>query len=413
MPKRDPLAPHDTPLGARPVPAPPVRPAAPRGLSAPPAPLGGYRARRTDRPARSGGALGAHGAEPSAADALDADDWRGASHASSPGLTAAIRCLAGDPAAWLAMTGDGQRGGGAIAVSDRCAIVGIAGAAYVFERATGRRLAQLSGGDNAATSGFGAAVAVTGDWALVGAPSGALLAGAGYELGAGAVSAFQIPAAGAGAEVLSASRQFTASDAAPGDQYGGAIALDSGADAASRALIGAMGAADQSGAVYLVALGDGAEIAKLTPETRVSRQYFGAAAAIDERRALIGAVGDASRGPAAGAAYLFHAASGGEIAKLTAPDGGPYDQFGAQTALCDGAALVSARCPPSGGAVYVFDAEDGRFTAKLIASDDPRDGGAHIALAGGPHAVWAIPPRAWHEATAMLSGGGADAFPQL
>lgn len=409
MPKQDPFAPHDAPLTGRAAPTPAVRATALPRVSAP---MGVSRPRRPDRLARGSGAAGARGADQPVADARRASS-QASSHASSPGLTAAIRCLAGDPAAWLAMSGGGERGGGAIALSDQRAIVGVGGAAYVFELSTGRRLAQLSGGDGAVSSGFGAAVAVTDDWALVGAPSGAPLAGASYGPGAGSVSAFQIPAAGAGAEALSASRQLTASDGAPGDQFGGAIALDSGADMASRALIGAMGAADQSGAVYLVALGDGAEIAKLRPETGAARQYFGAAAAIDERRALIGAVGDASRGPAAGAAYLFHAASGAEIAKLTAPDGGPYDQFGAQTALCDGAALVSARDASSGGAVYVFDAEDGRFTAKLVASDDPRDGGAHIALAGGPHAVWAIPPLAWNEATAMLSGGGADAFPQL
>src|SRR6266403_1285714 len=114
---------------------------------------------------------------------------------------------------------------------------------------------------------------------------------------------------------------------------------------------------------------------KVTASDGTANSYFGSAAALNNSTALIGADGDNSF---QGAAYLFAKSNGSwsESQKLTASDGGLFDNFGASVAL-DGSTLVvgtngaTVGSNPAQGAVYVFTESNGTWTQtqKLTAND--------------------------------------------
>lgn len=137
----------------------------------------------------------------------------------------------------------GDSFGAAIAVDGAMAVVGApgdhdgVGAAYVMQRTAGewREVARLVPTDTAAVRGFGAAVAISGDRLLVGAPGGAS--------GAGIVQPYR-RAAGAWVADPGVRRAGTADTVAG---FGGAIAM-----AGSRAFVGAAGAGGGNGVMTML-----------------------------------------------------------------------------------------------------------------------------------------------------------------
>ena len=102
---------------------------------------------------------------------------------------------------------------------------------------------------------------------------------------------------------------------------------------------------------------------------------FGGALSIDGSRVLISAVGEDALGPDAGAAYVFDrsGASWSEAAKLTASDGAAGRRFGRSLSLSGNRALVGTL---GGDSAYVFEENAGVWTetARLSASDGTRIG---------------------------------------
>lgn len=107
---------------------------------------------------------------------------------------------------------------------------------------------------------------------------------------------------------------------------------------------------------------------------------FGTAIALQGDTALIGAIDDADKGEHAGAVYVFTRTSGvwTQTQKLVASDGSPNDQFGLAIDLDGNRALIGApnEIPktiqaPEIGAVYVFErtGETWTETAKLVGPD--------------------------------------------
>jgi len=136
---------------------------------------------------------------------------------------------------------------------------------------------------------------------------------------------------------------------------------------------------------------------KVTASDGTANSYFGSAAALNGSTALIGADGDNSF---QGAAYLFTNSSGSwsEGQKLTASDGLPGDEFGYRVALADDALLVGAFTATVGGVVsqgaaYVFTRSNGTWSEsqKLTASDGGLfdNFGASVALDGSTLVVGA------------------------
>lgn len=179
---------------------------------------------------------------------------------------------------------------------------------------------------------------------------------------------------------------LTPSDAAAYDGFGVSVAVSGGT-----AVVGAFNAdasAVDSGAAYLFDAATGAEITKLTPTDAAAYDRFGVSVGISGDTAIVGAHLADTKGSASGSAYLFDATTGAQTHKLTASDGRAQASFGQAVALSGAVAIVGA--PEDSGAfyasgsAYLFDASTGAQIAKLSASDAAANdyfGGA-VAVAG-------------------------------
>lgn len=243
--------------------------------------------------------------------------------------------------------------GASVAISGETVIVGAEreapgggtngpGAALVFVRdgVMWNLQATLFSADGQDFDSFGAAVALDGDVALIGAPNhdpnGAQNAGAAYIFTRSGTS-------------WSQQAKLVPTDITTFDAFGYSVALDG-----DTALLGARsgnGAIDQAGAAY-VFIGSGATWspeAKLIPQNedpiRIGGSRFGNTAALLGDIALIGAPRtNLGSLPDAGAAYLFErvATSWNQAGKLTASDARDTGEFGGAVALTQDLALVGA-----------------------------------------------------------------------
>ncbi|MEN0110372.1 MAG: FG-GAP repeat protein [Planctomycetota bacterium] len=181
--------------------------------------------------------------------------------------------------------------------------------------------------------------------------------------------------------------KLTASDAAESDQFGFSVALDGGV-----AVVGAWGDRDngsESGSAYVYDAATGQELAKLTASDGAAGDWFGFSVALDGGVAVVGAVLHDDNNFNSGSAYLFDTATGQELAKLTASDGAANDQFGWSVAIDGNLALVGAHRDddngPNSGSAYLFDVTTGEQLAKLVAGDGALGDvfGHSVALDGG------------------------------
>ena len=354
----------------------------------------------------------------------------------------------------LASDASSSDGFGRVAVSGDTAIVassssGVsqfkAGAAYIFRRNQGGvnnwgEVKRLTASDAANGAGFGVSVAISGDTALVGAWNpGGMLSGAAY--------VFQRDQGGT--DNWGEVKKLTASDASFGVLFGHSLAIsddtavigsfdnagtgaayvygrdEGGTDnwgevkklTASDAeaedifvFVGVSGdtvivgapredtpAAD-AGAAYVFGRDEGGpdnwgEVTKLTASDAQAGIFFGTSVAVNGETAVVGA--EDLDGLNEGAAYVFERNAGGldnwgEVAKLTASDGGPGDRFGGAVGVSGVTVVVGASSKDvevegeeeddvNVGAAYVFRRDEGGTgnwgeVGKLTASDgEPND----------------------------------------
>lgn len=281
--------------------------------------------------------------------------------------------------------------GWSIAVSGDTALVGAwldddrgrdAGAAHVFVRQgqTWLPQAKLTAADARAGNYFGAAVALDGDRALIGAPLG----GDDAYFAGDAGSAYLFERRGTRWEQIA---KLTVAKPASGDLFGRALAL-----AGDTALIGAYGDRDNgvnSGAAYLFEATDAGwvERAKLKADDGGSDDRFGSAVALDGGTALIGAYRDDDRGVDAGSVYVFTASEAGwkQQAKLSAADGSDLGFFGFSVAIQGDTALIGAwrddRAGSDAGAAYLFQRKKGVWRQQQKLSGQVEQGRFGYAVA--------------------------------
>jgi hypothetical protein len=305
----------------------------------------------------------------------------------------------------------GDAFGAAVALSGDTALIGAygdgdnganSGSAYVFQRGTDgtwTQSAKLIPDDGDSGDWFGYAVALEGNTALIGA---FLDSNGGTYLGSAYI--FQRQSDGRWIEMA----KVVASDGAPGDWFGSAVALSG-----DSALIGAPGDAthgSQAGAAYLfqrMEEGTWTQVARLVADEGTVDAWFGTAVALEGDFALIGASGDVENGFHAGAAYVFQRQAGGtwtQQAKLMDGDGAAGDYFGEVVALSGDTALIGASgddvvvCPSErscySGSAYLFQRQvDGTWTqtTRLAASDGAAGDwfGSQVALSGASALVGA------------------------
>jgi hypothetical protein len=162
-------------------------------------------------------------------------------------------------------------------------------------------------------------------------------------------------------------------------------------------VVGAPGddeAARNAGAVYVWERGpDGRWTVpprKLKPSGLRTNDAFGTAVAADGDWLVVGAWQDDERGNGAGAAYVFRRGEHGgwsQSAKLTAPDGAAFDQFGGAVALREETIAVGARQHHAHGmavgTVYVYALDGGAWRYRLSLTAPGGDGqrfGSSLAL---------------------------------
>jgi FG-GAP repeat protein/putative Ig domain-containing protein len=303
------------------------------------------------------------------------------------GGTAFVRCADAD----LRLTAsDGQANdlfGGAVALSEDTAVVGRAwysgkrGSAYVFVRSGGlwRQQAELTAADGEANDSFGSAVAIWGDTVLVGADS-ADLGGAAYvfvrsggtwtqqqkltppdpwdsdgfgtavslwgdtaligvpfdddESGTSGSAYVFVRTAG----VWSAQQKLNASDVTQGWNFGCSVALEK-----DTALVGRV--SGKGSAYVFVRSGNlWSQQQKLTASDGQDGDGFGFSVALSGDIALIGATDDDDYGLNSGSAYVF-LRSGNvweQRQKLHEAEGTVYGRFGSSVALTADTALVAS-----------------------------------------------------------------------
>jgi outer membrane protein assembly factor BamB len=304
-------------------------------------------------------------------------------------------------------TGGAPHMGGAVAVGAGVIIAGApnddemareAGAAYVYDAATGeliRKLTVRNGQDDR----FGSAAAISGSTAIISAPGAAIV----YAFDADALEltgvlqpeqtflgryfGYDIDISGdiavvgalddndngkrAGAayvfRVSTGERLFKlkAPDGAPQDDFGAAVAISG--TLATVAAHRHDAAGGDSGAAYVYDILTGELLHKLIPDDAAAGDFFGYAADADGDLVILTAVRHDANGSDAGAAYLFDMRTGEQIRKLLPADGAAGDFFGRDAAICADTAIVGLYrvAPPHTGAAYLFDVPTGRQIASI------------------------------------------------
>jgi len=221
----------------------------------------------------------------------------------------------------------------------------LAGAAYLFDGNSGQLISKLLASGTGQVSGFGYAVEIEGDTAVIGAP--------GYQLSGtatGAAYLFDLDSVSQVAILL-------ADDGVSGDSLGVAVAIDG-----TTVVVGNSSGDDSgtsSGSAYLFDVSTTTQIAKLLADDGAEDDRFGDSVDISGDTAIIGAARDDDNGSNSGAAYLFDVTTGSQVAKLLPDDGETGDAFGFAVGICGDTIIVGAHGDDDGGtnagAVYIFD----------------------------------------------------------
>jgi hypothetical protein len=273
----------------------------------------------------------------------------------------------------------GDRFGYSVAISGDYALVGAywedpsgtsnAGSAYIFDRTYGLGVgwwqrAKLTASDKGADDYFGHSVAISGDYAVVGAYSD------NYS-GDNKGSAYVFERSG----ITWPEKRKIRPQVAPtyGDYFGWSVSIsgdyiicgcpydDDGGMSSGSAYIFERDGGGEWGNYYAVG-GYSYETQKIVSSDDANFDFFGYAVAISGDKAVVGAYGDGDNGVQSGSAYLFERSAGTwtETSKMLASDGAASDFFGKFVGLSGNYAAVgapgddNAKGIDAGGA-YIFE----------------------------------------------------------
>lgn len=256
--------------------------------------------------------------------------------------------------------GEQDKFGWNVAMSDEYAIITAyeddnngtdSGSAFVFER-DGRSLTEVSTlrpDTVAELDRFGISVAMSGDYAVIGASDD-------DDDGNNSGSAYVFELTGGAWTEVS---QLRADDADIRDRFGRAVAVDEGTIVVGSYRDDDNG--DASGSAYVFGRSSGGEwtqTSKLTASDGAVLDHFGRAVAIDGSYLIVGADQNDEGGEDAGAAYVFelNGSTWTEVTKLTANSSDDTSGFGYTAAMNDDLAVLGAYNAdnPQNGA-YIFE----------------------------------------------------------
>jgi uncharacterized repeat protein (TIGR01451 family) len=261
--------------------------------------------------------------------------------------------------------GAGDFFGNAVAISGNYVIVGanleaeagmMAGAAYVFSKDEGGvdnwgQVTKLTGDDTNDTDYFAQSVSISGNYAVVGAYAKTNSTGAAYVFSKDE----------GGVDNWGQLVKLAAGDAAESDRFGIGVAIDGdliivGAD-------GDVGENSYAGAAYIFSVDQGGDdnwgqVTKLVASPQNGFMYFGSGVAIDGDNAVVGAIGNGVS--TTGIAYMYSKDQGGadnwgEYDQMTASDEAANNNYGANIGISGSYVIVGASGDDTNtGGVYLF-----------------------------------------------------------
>jgi len=268
--------------------------------------------------------------------------------------------------------------GTSVAISGDYAVVGAAGedgsgtdrgSVYIFYRNQGGedgwgQVKRVRAGDTADEDGFGYSVALEGDTLIVGADGED---GSGTDEGAAYVFYRDLGGVGNWGQVV----KLAAGDPADSYQFGYAVAISG--DTVLVGVPGDDGAGSARGGAYVFSRDLGGsdawgEVTMLTASDAADEVWFGTAVAVDGPLAVVGAAWDDGGGTNRGAAYVFSRDQGGadnwgQVKKLAASDAHNSDLFGYDVAVDGNFIVVGAGWASGGGTqrgqAYIFSRDEG------------------------------------------------------
>lgn len=208
------------------------------------------------------------------------------------------------------------------------------GAAYIFDVTTGELLYELKASDGSVQDGFGLSVAISGNYAIVGAPFDDVN-NDDYVSSTFDGSAYVF-------DLLTGKQLFklVASDVTPLDKFGISVAISG-----SKAIVGRKYNSRRTpnhGAAYVFDVTTGKQLCKLIASDAKNKDYFGESVAISGNRVIVGALGDDDAGHVSGSAYVFDVTTCKQLFKFTASDAAKNRMFGHAVAISANRVVVRA-----------------------------------------------------------------------
>jgi len=281
-----------------------------------------------------------------------------------------------------------------------------AGAAYVFTSNSGEWTEEqvFLASDGAAYDYFGTSVSLSGDVAVIGAPS--------HDSGTGPTGAVYVFRKGANEWVFE--QKLVASDGEAQDNFGVSVAVWGDVIVVGAHLNDEPGQ-DNSGAAYVYRYNGATwvEEQKLVAPDAESSDKFGLAVSVYGDTAVIGTPFDDDSGNNAGSAYIF-SYDGYEWVfeqKLLASDGDEYDYFGGSVSVSGSVVVIGAYSDDDSGTyagsafVYRFDGQTWNEEAKLLGSDVAS--GDHFGSAVSIYEDTVVVGAHWHDGGEYEENSGA------
>ncbi|RZB32745.1 MAG: hypothetical protein AEth_00423 [Candidatus Argoarchaeum ethanivorans] len=241
---------------------------------------------------------------------------------------------------------------------------------------------KINASDGAADDWFGMSVAISGDYAVVGAYGN-------DDAGSNSGSAYIYKRDGT---AWTEEAKINASDDAEGDYFGYSVAISG-----DYAVVGAYrndDAGSNSGSAHIYKR-DGTtwtEEAKINASDGAALDYFGYSVAISGDCAVVGAYGNDDAGSNSGSAHIYKrdGTTWTEEAKINASDGAALDYFGYSVAISGDCAVVGAYgnddAGSNSGSAHIYKRDGTTWTeeAKINASDGAAEDyfGYSVAISG-------------------------------
>ena len=281
------------------------------------------------------------------------------------------------------------------------------GAAYVYVRSgtSWTEQQELRSSDLAASDNFGSSVSVSGDTVIVGAKWD-------DDNGGNSGSAYVFVRSGA---VWTEQQKLIASDGASSDWFGDSVSLSGDTAVVGALLHDANGSGSGAAYVYFRSGATWTEQQKLLASDGAADDQFGTSVSISGDTAVIGSVLDDDGGSGSGSAYVFTrtGAIWTEEQKLVPLDSATDDRFGSAVSVSGDTAVIGARWDDdnggNAGSAYVYTRSGGVWTEQqeLFSSDGSANPwfGSAVSVDGD-----AVLIGNWHASDSGSDSGAAYLF---